>query len=173
MWLRASLPRTSKNKPVYCCTPIIDGGKFLSRTPKCYLRQSCAHDPKDSKIDPLVHARKRQVDREPSLVIGRGHLSWSTLSLLALTRQKHLAKLSQVPNQGMSLPRLPFSEERLLRPLRQDRLRFFCDKREMGPQETTRKNKIMFYLASTYAFGSMFSTDALRNESKRMVSQIA
>jgi hypothetical protein len=88
---QASLPRTTKDKPVYCCTSIINGKKTFSRTPKCYLRQSLTRDPEDSKNDPMVQARECQADREPSLVIGRGHISWSMLGLIALTRQKQLA----------------------------------------------------------------------------------
>jgi hypothetical protein len=37
---RASLPRTTKNETAYCCTPIINGEKFFSRTLKCYLQRS-------------------------------------------------------------------------------------------------------------------------------------
>ena len=48
-------------------------------------------DPEDSKINPLVQAGKRWANREPSLVVGRGHVRWSMLGLLALTRQKQLA----------------------------------------------------------------------------------
>ncbi len=88
---RASLPRTTKNKPAHRCTPIINGEKFFLRTPKCYLWRSWDRDPEDSKNDPMVQAREHQADREPSLVIGRGHVSWLMLSLIALTRQKQLA----------------------------------------------------------------------------------
>ncbi len=88
---RASLPRTAKkDKPEYRCTLIIDGKIFFSRTLKCYLRQSCARDP-ESKNDPMVQARECQANREPSLVVSRGHASWLMLSLIALTRQKQLA----------------------------------------------------------------------------------
>jgi hypothetical protein len=88
---RASLPRTTKNKPAHCCTPIINGKKIFLRTPKCYLRRSWACDPEDSKNNPMVRARERQANRGPSLVVGRGHVSWSMLGLIALTRQKQLA----------------------------------------------------------------------------------
>ncbi len=99
---RASPPRTTKNKLAHCCTPIIDGKKFLSWTPKCYLRRSWAQDPEDSKNDPLVRARERQVDRETSLVVSRGHISWLMVGLLALTRQKQLAKSRQATSQPAS-----------------------------------------------------------------------
>ena len=102
VWPQASLPRITKDKPVYCCMPIIDGRKFSSRTPKCYLRQSLTRDPEDSKNDPMVQARECQADREPSLVIGRGHISWSMLGLIALTRQKQLAKSRQTVSQPVS-----------------------------------------------------------------------
>ncbi len=39
----------------------------------------------------------------------------------------------------------------------------------MGPQETTRKNKIPFYRTSTYVVGNMPSMDVLRNESKQII----
>jgi hypothetical protein len=99
---QASLPRTTKDETAYCCTPIIDGKKIFSRTPKCYLRQSWAHDPEDSKIDHLVCARERQADREPILIVGIGNVSWSIMGLLALTRQKRLAKSRQAASQPAS-----------------------------------------------------------------------
>jgi hypothetical protein len=55
------------------------------------LWRSWARDPEDSKNDLMVRARERRADREPSLVVGRGHISWSLLGLIALTRQKQLA----------------------------------------------------------------------------------
>jgi hypothetical protein len=96
---RARLPRTTKDKPAYCCTPIINSKKIFLRTPKCYSRQSRAHDPEDIKSKPMVRALKRRADGEPSLVIGRGHVSWRMLSLIALTRQKQLAKSGQAASQ--------------------------------------------------------------------------
>ncbi len=85
---QVSLPRTTTDKPAYCCTLIIGGKKIFSRTLKCYLRQSWACDPEDSKSKPMVRALERQANEEPSLVISRGHISWTMLSLIALTRQK-------------------------------------------------------------------------------------
>ncbi len=54
---RASLPRTTKDKPAYRCMPIINGEKFFLRTPKCHLRGSWACDPEDSKSNPMVQGR--------------------------------------------------------------------------------------------------------------------
>jgi hypothetical protein len=99
---QASLLRTTKNKPAHCCTPIINGKKILSKTPKCYLQQSWAHDPEDSKNNPLVHACERRANRETSLVVGRGHISWLMVGLLALTTQKQLAKSRQATSQPAS-----------------------------------------------------------------------
>jgi hypothetical protein len=45
-------------------------------------------------------------------------------------------------------------------------LKFFCCQQEMGPQETTHKNKISFYRTSTYVVGNMPSTDVLQNKSE-------
>jgi hypothetical protein len=99
---QASLLRTTKDKPAYCCTLIIDGKIIFLRTPKCYLRRSWAHNPEDSKNNPLLRAQECQADRETSLVVGRGHISWLTVGLLALTRQKQLTKLRWATNQPVS-----------------------------------------------------------------------
>jgi hypothetical protein len=99
---QASLPRTTKNKPAYRCTSIIDGKKIFLRTPKCYLWQSQACHPNDTKSKPMVQARERQANGEPSLVVGSGHVSWTMLSLIALTRQKQLAKSRQAASQPAS-----------------------------------------------------------------------
>jgi hypothetical protein len=72
---------------------------FFLRTLKCYSWRNWACDPEDSKSKPVVQARERQADGEPSLVIGRGHISWTMLSLIALTRQKQLAKSRQAASQ--------------------------------------------------------------------------
>ncbi len=98
---RASLPRTTKNKPAHPCTPIINKTFFL-RNPKCYLWRSWAHNPEDSKNEFLVCAHKRQANRETSLVVGRCRISWSMVGLLALTRQKQLTKSRQATNQPAS-----------------------------------------------------------------------
>jgi hypothetical protein len=100
--LQASPPRTTKDKPAYCCMPIINSKKIFLRTPKCHLQQSWARDPEDSKSKPMVQAHERRADGEPSLVIGRGHVSWTILSLIALTRQKQLAKSRQAASQPAS-----------------------------------------------------------------------
>jgi hypothetical protein len=50
---------------------------------------------------------------------------------------------------------------------------FLGDKQEMGPQETTRENKSLFYRTSTYVIGKMPSTDVLRKESKQIMLLIA
>ncbi len=94
-----SLPRTTKDKPVYSCMPINDGKTFFSRTSKCYLRQGQAHNPVDSKINPLARACERQANREPSLILGVGRVSWLMMGLVALTRQKQLAKSRQAASQ--------------------------------------------------------------------------
>jgi hypothetical protein len=99
---RARLPRTTKDKTAYFCTPIIDGKKIFSRTLKCYLWRSWACDPEDSKSKPMVQARKRRANGEPSLVVGRDHVSWMMLSLIALTREKQLAKSRQAASQPAS-----------------------------------------------------------------------
>ncbi len=101
--------------------PVIDGKQFPSRTPQCDLWRSWAHDPEDTKSNPLVRPRKCQANSEPSLIAGEGHVSWLIVSLLALTRQKQLVK-SRPQMQGLSLSRLPFLKEQ---PFRQDALRIF------------------------------------------------
>jgi hypothetical protein len=49
----------------------------------------------------MVQACERRVNGEPSLVVGRGHINWMMLSLIALTRQKQLA--SQASSKPTSL----------------------------------------------------------------------
>jgi hypothetical protein len=43
----------------------------------------------------MVRVREHQANGEPSLVVGIGHVSWTVLSLIALTRQKQLSKSRQ------------------------------------------------------------------------------
>jgi hypothetical protein len=99
---RASLPRTTKDETAYCCMPIIHGKKIFLGTLKCYSQRSWACDPEDSKSKPVVQAHECQADGKPSLVVGRGHISWTMLSLMALTRQKQLAKSRQAASQPAS-----------------------------------------------------------------------
>ncbi len=99
---RASLPRTTKDKTAYRCTPIIDSKKNFSRTLKCYSQRSWACDPEDSKSKPMVQACKCWANGEPSLVVGRGHVSWTMLSFIALTRQKQLTKSRQAASKPAS-----------------------------------------------------------------------
>ncbi len=153
---------------------IIDGRKFLSRTPKCYLQRSWAHDPVNSKIDPQVRMPKRRANREPNLIVVRGHVSWLMLSLLALSRQKQLVKSSQVksPNEACLLQDcLSWRNVHYICPPRLSQKVWF--RARNGTAENNLQNKILFYQVSTYAFGSMSSTDALRNKSKGMVLWIA
>jgi hypothetical protein len=105
---RASLPRTTKDETAYCCTPIINGKKFFLRTLKCYSWQSWARDPEESKSKPMVRRRERRAGGEPSLVIGRGHISWTIFSLMALTRQNQLPKSRQAASQPASQCRYVF-----------------------------------------------------------------
>jgi hypothetical protein len=99
---RASHTRTTKDKTAYCCTPIINGKKIFLRTLKRYLQQSWARDPEDSKSKPMVRALEHRANGEPSLVVGRGRVSWMMLSLIALTRQKQLTKSRQAASQPAS-----------------------------------------------------------------------
>ncbi len=88
----------------------------------------------------------------------------------AACQVKASSKPTSIPMLGMSLPRLPFLVGTVV-PLR--RLNFFCWEREMGPQEKTRENKILFYRTSTYVVGNMPSMDVLRNKSEQIISLIA
>ncbi len=91
----ASKPsKDHQGRVAHCYTPIIDGEKIPSRTLKGNSRRSWAHDPEDSKSNPLVWAREHQAKREPSPVVGEGCISWLMVSLLALTKQMQLAKSS-------------------------------------------------------------------------------
>ncbi len=161
VWPWASLPRTTKNKPAHRCTPIIDSKNSFLRTPKCYLQWSWARDPEDSKNDPMVRARKRRANREPSQVIGRpcqlvnvGLDSSNKAEAACLVKaSSKLTSLAFLVGTAVLLRCSQF---------------FGGNKREMEPWETTRKKKIVV-LASTYTVGNLSSTDVLSNESKRMV----
>jgi hypothetical protein len=83
---------------------------------------------------------------------------------------KASSKPTSVPMLGISLPRLPFLKGQAV-PLR--RLNFFCCQQETGLQETTCKNKILFYRMSMYIIGNMPSMDVLRNKSEQKNSLIA
>jgi hypothetical protein len=78
--------------------------KIFLRTLKCHSRQSWARDPEDSKSKPMVRAHKRRADGKPSLVVGRGHVTWTIFSLIALTRQKQSSLPSQVKKQANQCP---------------------------------------------------------------------
>jgi hypothetical protein len=167
---RASFPRTTKDKTAYRCTPIIDGKKFFVRTLKCYLWQSWARDPEDSKSKPMVQACERQANREPGRrqrprQLDNVELDSSNKAEAAL-QVKASSKPTSVPMLGMSLPRLPFLIGTAVPPRRLKNLRW---EQEMGPQETTCENKILFYPTSTYVIRNMPSADVLRNESKRII----
>jgi hypothetical protein len=84
----------------------------------------------------------------------------------AACQVKASSKPTSIPMLGMSFPRLPFLIGIAVPPRR---LKLFRWEWEMGPRETTRKNKISFYRTSTYVIGNMPSTDVLRNESKRII----
>ncbi len=63
----------------------------------------------------------------------------------AARQVKASSKPISIPTLGMSLPRLPFLKEQAVPPRS---LNFFCCQQEMGPRETTRENKILFYRTS-------------------------
>ncbi len=92
-------PRTSQR---IAARQSLTAKKIFLRTLKCHLQRSWARDPEDSKSKPMVRARERQADGEPSLVVGRGHVSWTMLSLVAPTRQNQLAKSRQTASQPVS-----------------------------------------------------------------------
>ncbi len=79
-------------------------------------------------------------------------------------------KPTSIPKLGRCLPRLPFLVGAAV-PTR--RLNFFCSQRWMGPRETTRKNKILFYWTSTYVVGNTPLADVLRIKSKWIILLIA
>ncbi len=174
--LRASLPRTTKDKPAYCCTPIINGKKFFSRTPKCYSWQRWACDPEDSKSKPMVLAWERQADGKPSLVVSRGHVSWTMLSLIALTKQNQLAKSWQAASQPVSQRKACLFQDCFS--CRNSRSAetfsdFFWQWVGNGPARNNSQNwNFVFFRTSTCFVGNMPSTDVSRKESKRIMSLI-
>jgi hypothetical protein len=92
-----------KDEPAYHrCMPIINGGISFWRTLKCYSQRSQASGPDHPKSEPVVQARERQANGDHSLVIGRGCIGWTMLSLIALAWQKQLAQLWQAVSQPAS-----------------------------------------------------------------------
>ncbi len=114
--------------------------KIPSRTPKRNLLQSWAHEPEDSKTNPLVCACKRHAKREPSLIVVVSHVSWLMASLLALIRQKQLAKSSPQARHVSSKTAFLNGTSILPRPSQK-----VLPWAKMGPQETTCKNKFSLY----------------------------
>ncbi len=171
---QASLPRTTKDKPAYCCTPIINGKKIFLRTPKCHLQHSWACDPEDSKSKPIVRRRDCRANGEPSLVVGATSAeqcwAWCSNKAEAARQVKASSKPISIPMLGMSLPRLPFLVGTAVLPRR---LKSFRYQWEMRLQETTCKNKVSFYRTSRYIVRNMPSTDVLRNKSKWIILLIA
>ncbi len=74
------------------------------------------------------------------------------------------------PMLGMSFPRLLFLKERLSR---KNLLRRYCDKQEMGPQETTCKNKILLYEHLCTLLEACPQQTLLRNKSDGTVFLVA
>ncbi len=65
---------------------------------------------------------------------------------------------------GMSLARLPF---RVGTSIPLETSQQFLNLQRLGPREKTRENKNSVVRASTYAFGSMSSTDAFKKQVQR------
>ncbi len=176
MWPRASLPRTTKDKPAYRCTPIINGRKILFEDPKVPLMAELGLWP--WRLQEQAHGASVQAPSRWGAQSGhRQRLRQldnveldSSNKAEAARWVKASSKPTSIPTLGMSLPRLPFlvGTAVLLR-----RLKIFRCHWEMGPREITRKNKISFYRTSTYVIGNMPSTDVFRNESKRIILLIA
>ncbi len=118
--------------------------KIFSRTPKCHLQRSWARDPEDSKSKPMVRARERRADREPSLVVGRGHISWTMLSLMALTRQKQLAKSRQAASRPASQRQVCLFQDCLFsqeQPFRRGVSIFFVENKKWDREKQLAKMK--------------------------------
>ncbi len=108
----------------------------------------------------MVQARERQADGDRSLVVGRGRIDWTMLSLIALAWQK-LAWSWQAASQpashvGHVVPTTAFLVGTAVPARHSD---FFCCEQKMGVQETTCKNKILFHIASTYVIKNFPSMD--------------
>ncbi len=118
--------------------------KIFLRTLKCYLRRSWARDPENSKSKPVVQGREHQADEEPSLVVGRGHISWTMLSLMALTRQKQLAKSWQASSQPASQRQVCLFQDCLFsweQPFRQGVSIFFVENKKWDHEKQLAKMK--------------------------------
>jgi hypothetical protein len=88
----------------------------------------------------------------------------------AAPQVKASSKPTSIPMLGMLFARLPFLVGTFVLP-RCYQI-FGGGKREMDLQETTRKNKFLFYRTSTHILGNMPLIDVLRNKSERIISLI-
>jgi hypothetical protein len=142
---RASLPRTTKDKPVYHCMPIINGKKNLFEDTKVPLAAELGSWP--WRLQEQAHSASARAPswwgaqsgcRQRPRQLDDVELD-SSNKAEAACQVKASSKPTSIPTLGMSLPRLPFLVGTAVLPRR---LNFFCCQREMGLRETTRKNKI-------------------------------
>ncbi len=111
---QASLPRTTKDKPAYCCKPIIYGKKNLFEDTEVLLvaelglwpwrLQEQAHGasaraPSRRGAQSGCQQRPRQLDNVELDSSNKAEAAWQV---------KASSKPTSIPMLGMSLPRLPF-----------------------------------------------------------------
>ncbi len=144
--------------------PIIDGGRCPTRTPKRNLQQSWHFGAVDSKSNFLARPHERLAGSKPSLVIGFGHIS--CLMIASWRQQSKSSKPTSVPMLGMSLVRLPFC---IGIAIKLESSQTFLDSQKLGPQGTTRKNKISLYNHLCRLLEACPQLMLLRNKSKAMI----
>ncbi len=169
---QASLPRTTKDKPAYHCMPIIGGREILFEDPEVPLAAELGSWP--WRLQEQTHGVSLRAPSQWGAQSGHRQRPCqldnveldSSNKAEAACQVRASSKPTSIPMLSMSLPRLPFLIGTAVPPRH---LKFFGCQREMGPQETTRKNEILFYRTSTYVLGNMPSMDVLRNESKQII----
>ncbi len=111
----ASIPRTTKDKPAYCCTPIIDGKKNF-KDPQVPLAAELVSWP--WRLQEQAHGASAQAPSWCGAQSGRRQrprqldnieLDSSSNKAEAACQGKASSKPTCVPMLGMPLPRLPFS----------------------------------------------------------------
>ncbi len=110
----ASLPRTTKNKPVYCCMPIIDSKKNLFEDPKVLLAAELGSWP--WRLQEQAHGASMQAPSRWGAQSGYRQRPRQLEDIMldssnkaeAAHQVKTSSKPTSIPTLGMSLPRLPF-----------------------------------------------------------------
>ncbi len=114
VWPRACLSRTNKEKPVYCCTPIIDGKKIFLRTLKCFSRRSWACTLKTPRASPWCKRASAELMGSPvwslaEAASARWCWAWWLYQGRSSLPSQGKQQANQCPNAKCVVPKTAFS----------------------------------------------------------------